>query len=1506
MMATNIRSETLRNIFENALSGVPEGYHIVKYDDAIKKRMAADIIDHKKEIEIMRNKLVKTLANPNMWRINETVKGNKHSGRAGKTECGLTINKKDFSKGGRLYVLKYYDDSTNSTYIMLVGYQLPHQRKFGWREEVKEIISRFGGELFDEIKEEIDEIERIDRSSVNDMHGGYFDAGDGSLTEKKTDILLHEGNMTITDDQFAKIMANPPLLIDGHAGTGKSIIIALRIAFNIYYYDEEKKRARPKLLVVAYNQKVLDNIQKYAEYWIERLIVGNIAKSYFDCIEYIPTLKLYHSLMKKIDREHTPKPDEAKFVARYVSFYKFESVFFERHRKNPSRISAEECWHFIRGIMKGQGFGWLGDDEITIEDFASERPEGKIQKRFTHHMPRNLIEANLDLFSKYEDWRTANHFLDDIDLVRKAGQGIKKEPYGEMLGQYTNILIDEAQDLTTEEYKLILELLDDKEKVKLIVGGDPLQTINPTGFSWNVLQAFIISIIGTKDKIKPERMLVSHRMPNNLVKMANVIITARNNLLPSEKNDLMKAHSTSNEMQGLIQTIRYDENDISQNNEMQEFITDILPKNVGILLWARDRGELADIGEKDKAISSLKKNLGQSVIDIHSIESVKGLEYEAVVLYRFADLDSDFSKIETILDRPADAADALYHNLYFLNRLFIALTRSKKNIYIIDSEDNIKQIWNNTLWNSSIDASVEFSTFMKDFDVEPSLDKARQYFESAKNKRDIELMQRALASAIKCEQSDERDKLIAEIDMHKTKLEMEIARARGDKAEVKVLIEKMIAIYDKDGDVLLATYERIKSDLWDDLKEVLDKNCKIPEIILINKFINIRYKHSVKDLEHMINDGIGLIKDSDVRKILLNDIREFSKIHMKKFKTDKDEINVKIIKELQKPPYNFQHNTILQRLMTPWIEDGSGNQSTKNYDIYTGYFRAIRKIWPDIESNESKVPRNARITYYNYLNNNPNRSNREGERYVDTLTLLGDKHAARRTVRKLFLEKDKFSITDNIWGKILTLLTNDEDTNWTKHTEFRDRLRKADDLHKWTTSNALNSAQSFCKKEEHEYDSGLELLDDPKIAGKIMAGLYDLQPDDKHNMLKKIVSEFSPPAKIKLLINGKINLLEKLITVFKDAKKEALMMTILKNCIENVTSKNTEYNGNNIFMTLEKIGKNQKHLVGSKNSFYLKVAKWLDKQNLLDWIRKSELIIPYDKNMKMPDELMEKVTFMAALRNKIDTGKPSEKTYNDFLLNAQRLGMIDVVKELLPHANATEQVKLKNHLLIQNPADLKKYTISKIYEILKDDIKQIKWGDVSWENSAWACPRGTPTLLLNDVNYPKSYENQPLITMLTGHTVSDLFYEILCSIFPGEKLTKIANSQIPEGFKTDFFTKKLPSIRNTIQVKNEKNHHWLNIERLILPEITPPPSSRQKMDGYSLICLSFIDALVLYGEITKQPKRVKFAKSLGVKGIKKGTSKPDTIKLILGTDLFQYVFKEIPNLETSVKGILDF
>ena len=49
---------------------------------------------------------------------------------------------------------------------------------------------------------------------------------------------------------------------------GKSINLALRIAFQFQTYDKHHKTTRdpPRLLVVAYNQRVLNMIQKYVDY----------------------------------------------------------------------------------------------------------------------------------------------------------------------------------------------------------------------------------------------------------------------------------------------------------------------------------------------------------------------------------------------------------------------------------------------------------------------------------------------------------------------------------------------------------------------------------------------------------------------------------------------------------------------------------------------------------------------------------------------------------------------------------------------------------------------------------------------------------------------------------------------------------------------------------------------------------------------------------------------------------------------------------------------------------------------------------------------------------------------------------------------------------------------------------------------------------------------------------------------------------------------------------------
>ena len=122
-------------------------------------------------------------------------------------------------------------------------------------------------------------------------------------------------------------------------------------------------------------------------------------------------------------------------------------------------------------------------------------------------------------------------------------------------------------------------------------------------------------------------MVVSHRMPKTLVDFSNIIIEARARL-SNENLELMKAlDDLSND--GSITRVPYDSNDERQRNTVNEFLAVALGSDIGTIIWARDKKELDDVKSKDSTLTDLvatKTDEGLLKEDIHSIESVKGLE----------------------------------------------------------------------------------------------------------------------------------------------------------------------------------------------------------------------------------------------------------------------------------------------------------------------------------------------------------------------------------------------------------------------------------------------------------------------------------------------------------------------------------------------------------------------------------------------------------------------------------------------------------------------------------------------------------------------------------------------------------------------------------------------------------------------------------------------------------------------------------------------------------------
>ena len=488
-----------------------------------------------------------------------------------------------------------------------------------------------------------------------------------------------------------------------------------------------------------------------------------------------------------------------------------------------SNVSAEQAWHFIRGILKGQGFGWYGSEKISIKDFASIHPGGRIARKFTELMPEKLVEELLAIFHRYENWRHDEGLIDDIDLVRRAFNAINAEaeekpeeerPFmSERLNRYDDLFIDEAQDLTSKEFELLTHLLRE-EPTRIVVGGDPLQTINPTGFSWNSLETFLYTLIDGMAS-RSERMLVSHRLPKKLVDFSNVIIEARSGIKEEELDLMEAADKIRNE--GFIAKVSYDQENAEERGLIEEILTDSLASNTGILLWARDSSELIEKTELD-AILVTGNDFEEEVFDTHSIESVKGLEYDTIILYRFGDLDGTFNELninsltnkEIVESRPGETYKILYH----LNRLFIAASRAKKNIYIIDSEDSVNSAWNEKLWGSTIEHTLTVQALREQIDLTPSLDKSRNYFQKGKEDRNLDLLRKAYASAMPCPDSDEKTKLVREIRI--TIIRMEInSTPTNETSIIKVKQTELVKLFEEVGRVDEAIALRAEMEEWD-------------------------------------------------------------------------------------------------------------------------------------------------------------------------------------------------------------------------------------------------------------------------------------------------------------------------------------------------------------------------------------------------------------------------------------------------------------------------------------------------------------------------------------------------------------------------------------------------------------------------------------------------------------------------------------------------------------------
>lgn len=495
-----------------------------------------------------------------------------------------------------------------------------------------------------------------------------------------------------------------PLFINGRPGSGKSTVLQYLLSEHIMYYLRERPDFRPPLYL-TYNQELLQ---------LAREIVENILKCNANKAERL----------RIIDKEFTEETLNKSFVSfrdfmlnlvgqyeeldkeRYVDFPRFKNLF--NKQKIRTCISPEVSWHVIRTYIKG--FVFEKDVFLNPDDYRNLARKRKSVDLNTFERVYN------DVWDKWYRGLTNDGYWDDQDLARKILELVFENKLE--LSAYPAIFCDEAQDFTHNELRLILLLslfskrrlrTDFINKIPFAFAGDPFQTLNPTGFDWEATKAKfhenIIQLLcpsaSSRFEMNWRELDFNYRSNNGIVRLCNIIHLLRGVAFRKKALNPQKAYF---EFPINVPSYFDIDNPVCQAKlkEQAELVI-IIPCQ---------EGEEENYIPNDDFLKALALSEGKNKKITRNILSpikAKGLEFNRVVLYKFGDVAIKENKnlIDILDGRLEELDDEESIKLeYFINRLYVAASRAKKRLIIVDTTEGINNFWKKYFENSSFIQSL--------------------------------------------------------------------------------------------------------------------------------------------------------------------------------------------------------------------------------------------------------------------------------------------------------------------------------------------------------------------------------------------------------------------------------------------------------------------------------------------------------------------------------------------------------------------------------------------------------------------------------------------------------------------------------------------------------------------------------------------------------------------------------------------------------------------------------
>lgn len=242
-----------------------------------------------------------------------------------------------------------------------------------------------------------------------------------------------------------------PLLIIAGAGTGKTTVIARRIAYII-----EKKLAKPaEILALTFTDKSAGEMEER----VDQLVPYGFIDTW---------ISTFHAFGDRVLRDNafdiglTPdfkvlsRPQQVLFFTQ--NLFRFDLTYY-RPLGNPTK--------FIFAILSF--FSRLKDENISPQDFLKFANKFKNEDKLEIQKIRELAEV----FEKYEKYKDEAGVLDFGDQVTKVIDMFKKRPsiLKSYHGKFKYILVDEYQD-TNFSQNILVKMFSQKHQNICVVGDD--------------------------------------------------------------------------------------------------------------------------------------------------------------------------------------------------------------------------------------------------------------------------------------------------------------------------------------------------------------------------------------------------------------------------------------------------------------------------------------------------------------------------------------------------------------------------------------------------------------------------------------------------------------------------------------------------------------------------------------------------------------------------------------------------------------------------------------------------------------------------------------------------------------------------------------------------------------------------------------------------------------------------------------------------------------------------